>query len=105
MRIIRLFTLTMGLLCCLSVKAELISTQEAFEASDLDVTISATGNGYVMAKRCAECPFTRLEITPATSVRVNGETVPADRHLERTWSGGAVIFDTETKQIVNLILF
>jgi hypothetical protein len=105
MRFVKLFILTLGLLCWPAVQAELIFIQDAIEASDIKVTIDEPGDGYVLARNCSECPFTRLEITPATTVKVNGEQVRADSKIERSWSGGVVIFDTRTKQVVRLTLF
>jgi hypothetical protein len=105
MRLARIFTLTAGLLCCLVAKAELINNQDAIEASDINVTVHGPGQGYVLARSCAACPFTRLEITPATTVWVNGKPARADERIQRSWSGGAVIYDIKTKQIVRLRLF
>jgi hypothetical protein len=101
----RLFPLILSLLCCPVVNAELISKQGAIEASEINVTVHGYGDGYVLARSCANCPFTRLEITPETNVWVNGKPVRADERIQRSWSGGAVIFDTNTKQIVRLRLF
>jgi hypothetical protein len=105
MRLVRLFTLTLCFSYCPVINAELIKIQDAIEASEIKVTVHGFGNGYVLARSCADCPFTRLEITPETSVRVNGDPVRADERIERNWSGGTVIFDTKTKQIVRLTLF
>ena len=105
MRFTRLFALTAGLFCCLVAKAELINIQDSIEASDIKVTVYGPGDGYVLARSCANCPFTRLEITPGTAVWVNGAPAPADKRIERNWSGGAVIFDAKTKQVVRLRIF
>jgi hypothetical protein len=105
MRRVKLFALTLGLLCGFGVQAELVYVQDAIEASDIKVTVHRPGDGYVLARSCAECPFTRLEITPRTTVRVDGEQVRADNRIERSWSGGTVIYDTRTKQVVRLTLF
>jgi hypothetical protein len=105
MRLARLLTFGLGFLCCLAVKAELINIQDAIEASDIKVTVPGSGDGYVLARSCAKCPFLRLEITPETAVWVNGRPVPADQRIERDWSGGTVIFDTKTRQILRLRLF
>ena len=105
MRLVRLFIMSLGVLCITSANAELINIQDAIEASDIDVTIHGPGDGYVLARSCADCPFASLEITPETSVWVNGEPVRADRRIQRNWSGGVVIFDTKTKQVVRLKLF
>jgi RNA polymerase subunit RPABC4/transcription elongation factor Spt4 len=105
MRLVRLFFMTLGMLCFSSANAELINIQDAIEASDIDVTVHGPGDGYVLARSCTECPFTRLVITPETRVWVNGEPVRADRRIQRNWSGGVVIFDTKSKQVVRLRLF
>jgi hypothetical protein len=105
MRLVRLFIITLGVLCISSANAELINIQDAIEATEINVTVQGPGDGYVLARSCTDCPFTRLEITPETSVWVNGEPVRADKRIQRSWSGGVVIFDTKTKQVVRLRLF
>jgi RNA polymerase subunit RPABC4/transcription elongation factor Spt4 len=105
MRLARLFIMTLGVLCFTSANAELINIQDAIEATEINVTVQGPGDGYVLARSCTDCPFTRLEITPETSVWVNGEPVRADRRIQRNWSGGVVIFDTKSKQVVRLRLF
>ena len=105
MRLVRSFIITLGMLCFSSANAELINIQDAIEASDINVSIHGPGEGYVLARSCTKCPFTRLEITPETRVWVNGEPVRADNRIQRSWSGGVVIFDTKTKQVVRLRLF
>jgi hypothetical protein len=105
MRFVRLFIITLGVLCCPGVNAELINIQDAIEATEINVTVHGPGDGYVLARSCTDCPFTRLEITPETAVWVNGEPVRANKRIQRSWAGGVVIFDTKTKQIVRLRLF
>jgi hypothetical protein len=105
MRLVRLFIITLGMLCFPGVHAELINIQDAIEATQINVTVRGPGDGYVLARSCANCPFTRLEITPETAVWINGEPVRADERIQRSWPGGVVIFDTKTKQIVRLRLF
>jgi hypothetical protein len=105
MRLVRLSTLFLGLLCCPGVNAELTNIQDAIEATEISVTVHGPGDGYVLARSCANCPFTRLEITPETSVLVNGKPARADERIERNWPGGAVIFDIKTRKIVRLMLF
>jgi hypothetical protein len=105
MRLARLFIMTLGVLCFTSANAELINIQDAIEATDINVTVHGPGDGYVLARSCANCPLTRLEITPETSVWVNGKPARADGRIQRSWPGGVVIFDTKTKQIVRLRLF
>lgn len=105
MRFIKLFTLILGVLCCPGVNAELINIQDAIEATEIKVTVHGPGDGYVLARSCTDCPFTRLEITPETAVLVNGEPVRANHRIQRSWAGGVVIFDTKTKQVVRLRLF
>ena len=105
MRLIRLFTFTACLLCCPGVNAELLNNQDAIEATDISVTIRGLGDGYVLARSCTDCPFTRLEITHATATWVNGKSVRTDKRIQRIWTGGTVIFDARTKQVVRLRLF
>jgi hypothetical protein len=105
MRLATLLTLTLGLLCCPGVNAELINNQDAIEATEINVTIRGPGDGYVLARSCTDCPFTRLEITPDTMTWVNGKPARTNERIQRNWTGGVVIFDTKTKQIVRLRLF
>jgi hypothetical protein len=93
------------MLCFPGANAELINIQDAIEATEISVTVHGPGNGYVLARSCTDCSFTRLKITPKTSVEVNGEPVRADKRIQRSWAGGVVIFDTKTKQVVRLRLF
>ena len=104
MRILNRMTLITGLAITLGAQAELINFQEAIEASDIKVSAGSSGRGYVSARSCSTCKFMRLEITPATIVSVNGEKVSADEEISRHWSGGLVIYDVDSKQVVRLEL-
>ena len=96
--------LVAGLTMALGVQAELINFQEAIEASSIRVTAGSSGRGYVNARSCSTCNSMRLEITPATIISVNGEMVSAGERISRHWSGGLVIYDVESKQVVRLEL-
>lgn len=93
-----------GMIWCLGVQAEIINIQEAIEASDLRVSVETSGRGYVDARSCLTCKSTRLEITPATIISIDGRRVSAGKNISRHWSGGVVIYEVETKQVVKLKL-
>jgi hypothetical protein len=104
MKFMKILSLAIGLLCCSAPQAELIAIEEAIEAHDIKVTIYGTGNGYVLARSCANCPFTRLDLDTKTIVTVNGEPVGVTRRIEKHWSGGIVIYDIRTRRVVSLRL-
>ena len=104
MRVLKRVALAAGMLACLGVQAELINFQEAIEASDIRVSAMISGRGHVNARSCSTCKSLRLEITPATIISVGGNRVPAGKEISRHWSGGLVIYDVETKQVVKLAL-
>ena len=104
MRILKSFALVAGIVGCMGVQAELINIQEAIEASDIRVSATASGSGHVKARSCSTCKAVKLEITPATIISVDGNLVSAGKDISRHWSGGLVIYDVETKQVVKLAL-
>jgi hypothetical protein len=104
MRILKGIVLLAGLTMTLGVQAELINIQEAIEASSIRVSSMSAGRGHVDARSCITCKSMRLEITPATIISVNGESVSAGGKISRHWPGGLVIYDVESKQVVRLEL-
>ncbi len=96
--------LLMAMTVCGAAQAELINYQEAIEASEISVSAWSPGKGHVMARSCSSCKQLKLEITPATVILLNGERVSAGNKISRHWSGGLVIYDVETKQVVKLEL-
>lgn len=104
MKILNRVALFSGLVWCLGVQAEIINIQEAIEASELRISSGVSGSRYVDAKGCRTCKSMRLEITPATIIRVDGKRVSAGKNINRHWPGGIVIYDVETKQVVKLHL-
>lgn len=104
MKFLKIFGLALGLLCCGALYAEIIPVEEAIEANDIKVTINGTGSGYVLARSCANCPYTRLEIDRNTVVTVNRKPVAVTKRIEKHWSGGIVIYDVKTKNVVSLRL-
>lgn len=104
MRILNKIVLLAGLTMTLGVQAELINFQEAIEASSIRVSAGGPGRGHVDARSCSTCKSVRLEITSATIISVNGENVSAGEKISRHWSGGLVIYDVESKQVVRLEL-
>ena len=104
MRVLNRIVLLAGMIGCLGAQAELINFQEAIEASDLRISTRASGRGYVEVRSCSTCKYMRLEITPATIISVDGGPVSAGRNISRKWSGGLVIYEVGTKQVVKLEL-
>jgi len=104
MKFLKFISLATGLLWCLGLHAELVAIQEAIEAHDVKVVVYGSGDGYVLARSCADCPFTRLEIDRNTAVTVEGEPVKVSKRIEKHWSGGLVIYDIKTKHVVRLKL-
>ena len=104
MRILKRIVLFAGLMFTLGVQAELINFQEAIEASNIRVSVASPGRGHVNAWGCSTCKPMRLEITPATIISVNGESVSAGKKISRHWPGGLVIYDVESKKVVRLDL-
>ena len=93
-----------GMTACLGAQAELKNIQEAIEASDLSISALESGKGYVNARSCSTCKYMMLKLTPDTRISVNGKLTAARNNISRHWSGGVVIYDIETKQVVRLDL-
>lgn len=104
MKLLNLLGLATGLLACSGLRAELVAIQEAIEASGIEVIMPTDGAGYVLARTCAACPPTRLDIDAGTSVTVDGKAADAGSYIQRHWPGGVVIYDTGTRRIVRLKL-
>lgn len=104
MKFLKIFGLAFGLLCCGGLHAEIVAVEEAIEAHDIKVTVYGAGSGYVLARSCANCPFTRLDIDQKTAVTVNGKPVGITKRIEKHWSGGLVIYDIKTNHVVSLRL-
>ena len=104
MRIYNTLVLLAGLTVCAAAQAELVNYQEAIEASEISVSVWSAGKGWVKARSCDSCKQIKLEITPATIIRVDGKRVTAGNKISRHWPGGIVIYDVETKQVVTLQL-
>ena len=104
MKISKTGVLFAGMLLCLGAQAELVSIQEAIEASSLRVSAGKSGKGHVVASACHKCPPVWLELTPATLITVDGKSVMAGKQISRSWPGGVVIYDVKTKQVVKLVL-
>jgi len=104
MKYLKFIVLATGLLWCMGLRAELVAIQEAIEAHDIKVTMHGSGDGYVLARNCATCPYTRLDIDHQTSVTVDGKPAMAGKRIEKHWSGGVVIYDTKTNHVVRLHL-
>lgn len=104
MKFLRILALATGLLWCMSLHAELVTIQEAIEAHDIKIKMHDAGKGYVLARSCATCRYKRLDIDRKTSVTVDGKPVKAGKRLDKQWSGGIVIYDVKTNQVVRLKL-
>ncbi len=102
MRILTRIALFAGLFVSVGVQAELINFEEAIEASDITVYMSESGDGYVEARSCHTCKSARFEVTPATIISVGGKRVSTRKDISRHWPGGVVIYNVETKQVVEL---
>ena len=104
MRVLNRIVLVAGIVGCLGAQAELINFEEAIEASDIRVSASADGKGYVDARTCRTCKSMRLKITPATIISVEGKPVSPGSKISKHWPGGIVIYNVGTKQVVRLDL-
>jgi len=104
MNMLKTGALIAGMLLCLGAQAELIYVEEAMETSSLSVSVGKSGKGHVVASACHKCPSMRLKLTPATVITVDGRRVAASKQISRGWSGGVVIYDVKTKQVVKLEL-
>jgi hypothetical protein len=104
MKFLKFFGLATGLLWCVVLRADLVALQEAIEAHDIKVMVYSSGDGYVLARSCATCPFTRLDIDSKTAVTVDGIPVEISKSIEKHWSGGIVIYDIKTNNVVRLKL-
>ncbi|MGB5539042.1 MAG: hypothetical protein WBO37_03035 [Gammaproteobacteria bacterium] len=104
MKSLKIFGLATALLWCTGLHAELIAVQEAIEAHDIKVMVYSSGDGYVLARSCAACPFTRLDIDHNTAVTVDGKPVKVSKRIEKHWSGGIVIYDIKTNHVARLKL-
>lgn len=104
MKFLKIFGLAIGLLCGSGLHAELVPVEEAIEAHDIKVKVYGTGSGYVLARSCAGCPFTRLELDRKTAVTVNDKPVGITKLIEKHWLGGIVIYDIKTSHVVSLRL-
>jgi hypothetical protein len=104
MKSLKIFGLATALLWCMGLHAELIAVQEAIEAHDIKVMVYNSGDGYVLARSCASCPFTRLDIDRNTAVTVDGKPVKVSKRIEKHWSGGIVIYDIKTNHVARLKL-
>ncbi|MGB5438345.1 MAG: hypothetical protein WBN90_01660 [Gammaproteobacteria bacterium] len=92
------------MIACTAAQAELINYQEAIEASDIKVSAWSTGKGHVKARSCSTCKQVKLDITPDTIIFVDGKRIVAGYEISKHWSGGLVIYDVQTKQVVKLEL-
>ncbi|MGD2112586.1 MAG: hypothetical protein PVI50_04305 [Gammaproteobacteria bacterium] len=104
MQYLKITGLVLGLSWYSGLHAELVAVQEAIEAHDVTVMLHGSGDGYVLARRCAACPFRRLEIDHRTVVTVDGEPAGIDPRIEKQWPGGIVIYDIVTRHVVRLKL-
>jgi len=104
MKFLKFVALTAGLLWHMGAHAELVAIQEAIEAYEINVVMNGTGDGYALARSCAECPSVRLDIDQQTAVTVDGKPVMAGKNIEKDWSGGVVIYDIKTNHVVRLHL-
>ena len=104
MRISKGVALLAAIIACTAAQAELINYQEAIEASEIKVSAWSSGKGYVKARSCSTCKQVKLDITPDTIIFVDGKRVTAGYEISKHWSGGIVIYDVETKQVVKLEL-
>jgi len=104
MKFLKFFGLATGLLWCVGLHAELVAIQEAIEAHDIKVMLYSSGEGYVLARSCETCPFTRMEIDRDTVVTVDGKPVRISKRIEKHWSGGIVIYDIKSNHVVRLKL-
>jgi hypothetical protein len=104
MKFLKFIGLATGLLWCIGVHAEIVIIQGAIEAHDIKVVINSSTDGYVLARNCETCPFTRLGIDSKTTVTVDGKPVKINKRIEKHWSGGIVIYDIETNRVARLKL-
>jgi hypothetical protein len=104
MKFLNMLGLAAGLLACTALRAELVTIQEAIEAYDIEVILTGKGEGYALARTCAGCQPTRLDIDARTTVTIDGRAADANEHIEKHWSGGVVIYDIRTRRIVRLKL-
>ena len=102
MKLLRFFILATGLLWSMGPHAEMIAIQEAIEAAEIKLVLRGNGEGYVMARGCPTCKFSRHPIDSNTVFKKNGRPISAEDITETQWIGGVVIYDTRTNHVVRL---
>ena len=104
MKFLKFFALATTLMWHTGLRAEIIAITEAIEANDIKIIVNSRGSGYVLARGCADCPFTRLEMDRKTAITVDGKPAEISKRIEKHWSGGIVIYDIKTNHVARLKL-
>jgi len=81
----------------LSGQSEIITLTDAIEADIVRINIDSSLNGYVVVKRCPNCPDIRLKINKHTQAIKKGRAIHLHRANQLNGKGATIIFDPKTK--------
>ena len=82
-------------------QAEIINHEDAIETNEIMI-VGSQANGYVLARKCDDCPQLRLQLSVNTKAYQNGQQVPMSRVPNRVDTAITVIYDPKTN-VVNRI--
>ena len=98
-------TITHTLICLsllilpLAGQAEILLIEDAIETDKLQLSIDASLDGYVIARRCPKCPDVRLKVDKKTQAFKQGKQIHLNQAKHRNGKFATVIFDPKTKMV------
>lgn len=82
---------------CLPAAAEFVTVSEAYEIALSDFRVPATPSSGAQFKKCEECDYMTVRVTPNTRYVVNGKSVTLKEFRER-------IFDVRDRAAETIIV-
>ena len=103
-----------SLLCALALLASGAATsapktlrllEDAAESPALDIDLTSSTDGRVIARLCDQCAFLTLQVNASTAVILHGTAATLQTAVDRKGNGATVFFDRETLVVKRIVLW
>jgi hypothetical protein len=89
----------------MSAPRTLRSVEEAAESPALDIDLTSSTDGRVIARLCDQCALLTLQVNASTAVLLRGVPATLQTAVDRKDQGATVFFDRETLLVRRIVLW